>query len=75
MTIPYGEGTYANGGCDDCWEVPSRHCCLWNELADAAEAAARGDIDSVASGIYDRAKQRAKRRAEAVQALRTKENP
>lgn len=42
---------------------------------DAAEAAARGDIDSVASGIYDRAKQRAKRRAEAVQALRTKENP
>ena len=40
VSIPYGEGTTANGGCEVCWEVPSRHCCLWNEQADAEPAAA-----------------------------------
>jgi hypothetical protein len=28
--VPYGKGT-AESPCDDCWEVPSRHCCMTDE--------------------------------------------
>ena len=31
VPIPYGKGTARNGGCDECWQVPSRICCMWNE--------------------------------------------
>ena len=75
MTVPYGEGTEANGGCDDCWTVPSRHCCMWNDVPQTQEALAAGDLNSVARRLYERAKLRARARAEAVQDLRTKENP
>lgn len=42
---------------------------------DFRQALAAGDIASVARRLYEQAKQRAKHRAEAVQDLRTKENP